>query len=364
MNKYIKLTLLLTLMLPLTSCFNDEVYNDKNTFEIKDVLDRTVRIKNNPSSFVCLGPGALRQYCYIGDTSKLVGIENCEITSDIATKPYLSSIENYTSLPIIGEGGGKDLTNKEALLKVNPDVVFTSYISDKSKLDKLASQTKLPIVAIGYNSNGLFANDIYESLKLIGKITNRVTRANDVVNYFEKSKKELIDLTRVNKTDKTGYVGCVNHRGFHGIDYTTGDFPVFDILGIKNVINEKGITSFAQIEKEALISLQPDVILIDAGGLDILKADMEKHSEFYTNLEAFKNDEVYLELPTVFYSCNFDVALANAYYIGSIFYKDQFKDFSIENKFNEITEFLLGVKTFDIMTKYFKCNYGKLSQNN
>ena len=87
---------------------------------------------------------------------------------------------------------------------------------------------------------------------------------------------------------------------------------------------------------------------------------MAKREAYYNSLNAFKNKEVYIELPTVFYSCNFDVALANAYYIGSVFYKEEFKDFNIKTKFNEIMNFLLGVDVYDDMVNYVGCEYGKL----
>lgn len=362
--KLSKLLILGATCLSLVACGPSNDGNDKqDTRTIVDAIGRKVEIKAKPESYVCLGPGCLRQYAYVADTSKLVGIEKNEQTAPRNTKPYMYRIDNYMELPVIGQGGpNKSSINKEALVQANPDIIFTSYNSDKAYLDDLAKQTGLAVVAVGYNSNGLFAQDIYDSLKLIGNITGFETRANEVVEYFSNSKKELMEKAAVNPTDKRAYVGCVNHRGSFGIESTTGDFPIFDVLGIKNVINEKGITDFKQIDKEVLIDLQPDFMIMDAGGLSILKEDMATHPDYYKSLNAFKNDEVYIELPFVFYSNNFDIALADAYYIASVVYPEQFKDFNIKDKFNEITEFLVGKGVYNEVSSHFG-EYGKLDVN-
>ena len=355
-----KLLLLIFPSFLLSGCgTNSEQKED--TFIIKDMLDRDVEIVKNPTSFACIGPGCLRQFSYVADPSTLVGIENCETTeSSTATKPYLNRIPNISELPIIGQGGPKDTTDKEKLISLKPDVLFTSYIQDKSAIEQIQKQTRIPVVAVGYNSNGLFAKDIYKSIKLIGEITGNKERADEVVNYFETSKTELVSKSSKNPTTKTAYVGAVNHRGSFGIESTTGDFPIFDVLNIKNVVNDKGVTTFAKIEKESLISMQPDVMIIDVGGLSHVLEDMKEHPTFYSNLEAFKNHEVYTELPFVFYSNNFDVALANAYFIAKTFYPEEFKDLDIVAKFKEIENTLLGVDVYDKMVDYFKCGYGKL----
>ena len=361
MKKIAICTTLLLSVFSLASCANNSEQKEETRI-VKDMLNREVEIVNEPSKFVCIGPGCLRQYCYVADVTKLVGIENCEQTdSSLDVKPYLNKIPNYKELPIIGEGGSKDKTNDEQILKVNPDIIFTSYVSDPNAIELLQKRTGIPVVAVGYNSNGLFAEDIYNSLKLIGDITNNVSRAEAVVNYFENSKNELSTIANKNPSKERAYVGAVNHRGSFGIESTTGDFPIFDVLKIKNIVHEENITNFAKIDKEALLRLQPDKIIIDAGGLSKLQEDMKVHPSYYAEFNAFKNKEVYVELPFVFYSNNFDVALANAYFVGSVFYPNEFKNFDIKTKFNEIEDFLLGVDVYDKITTHYHCDYGKLN---
>ena len=52
---------------------------------------------------------------------------------------------------------------------------------------------------------------------------------------------------------------------------------------------------------------------------------------------------------------NVEIALADAYYAGTVVYPDKFKDINIEQKTDEIFEFLLGEKLY---SKYVAAGQG------
>ena len=72
--------------------------------------------------------------------------------------------------------------------------------------------------------------------------------------------------------------------------------------------------------------------------------DYGKNKAYYQELKAFKEGNVYMHLPYNYYYTNIDVALADAYYMGSIIYPKAFDGVDAKEKFNEITKFLLGAK--------------------
>ena len=71
-------------------------------------------------------------------------------------------------------------------------------------------------------------------------------------------------------------------------------------------------------------------------------------------INAVKNGKVYLQMPYNYYSTNIDVALADAYFIGTVLYPEKFSDIVIEEKFDEITEKMLGAAVYaEFIEAYF-----------
>mgnify|MGYP001084199949 CR=1 FL=1 len=97
------------------------------------------------------------------------------------------------------------------------------------------------------------------------------------------------------------------------------------------------------IDLEQLLEWNPEIIIIDGNGYNILINHYATNSHFYSHLDAFKNHQVFMQMPFNFYSTNFEIALANAYFIGKSVYPEAFSDVNIEEKTNDISMFLLGV---------------------
>jgi iron complex transport system substrate-binding protein len=100
------------------------------------------------------------------------------------------------------------------------------------------------------------------------------------------------------------------------------------------------------LDKEKLLDMNPEIIFIDAGGLANVKEDYKTNPQFYQGLGAFKSGKLYLQMPYNYYSTNIDIALCDAYYIGSIVYPDKFSDVNIVNKSNEIFKKMLGKEIY------------------
>ncbi len=337
-------------------------------FTVTDALGRTVTIPDDPEMFVAIGPGCLRLYCYVGDTNKLVGIEHIEITwADYAGRPYMLANQNLLQLPVIGEGGPNATPDSEKLVAVDPDVIFTMYNWDASQVNELQEKTKIPVVALSYGESDVFDEAVYHSLELIGKITDRQDRAQEVINYFKAIQVDLANRTKDIPDNEKPTVNLValNMYATKGIQSTTANYSLFNAVNARNIIDEdsekSGITGYAYIDKEYLLDLNPDIIILDAAGLSLVQADYEKFPEYYNGLSAFKNGNIYVQLPYNNYYTNIEIALANAYYIGSVLYPDRFADINVGDKFNQITTELLGASLYtDVAGAYFG-GYQKIS---
>jgi hypothetical protein len=84
------------------------------------------------------------------------------------------------------------------------------------------------------------------------------------------------------------------------------------------------------------LTLDPDIIFIDAAGLPLVADDVARNSGFYKGLKAFSRRRVYILHPFNWYTTNIDTALADAYAMGKILYGKQFEDIYPERKADEI----------------------------
>ncbi|MFD3156987.1 iron ABC transporter substrate-binding protein [Haloimpatiens sp. FM7330] len=327
--------------------------NDKK-ITLTDMVGRKVSIEGKVKKVIAIGPGALRLYCYVGNTDKIVGIEQLE-RNNPKGRPYILANPSLIKLPVIGQGGPNSLPDGEKILSVKPDVIFTMYAMDKATVDSLQSKTGIPVVALSYGKVSAFDPAVYKSIKLIGKAIGEDKRAEEVVEYMKNCKKDLDDRTKnIPKNQKPSiYAGALAMKGMHGIESTQGNYSLFNAVNAKNVVDETGKTGSIMIDKEKLLQWNPDKIFIDLGGLEMVKQDYRKNPKFYKALSAFKNNEVYAQLPYNFYHTNIDTAMCDAYYIGKVICPDKFKDINIEEKSNEIYKFLLGKEVYSQMSKDF-----------
>lgn len=323
-------------------------------YEVVDMAGRTVTIPADADSFACIGPGCLRLYCYVADEANLAGVEEVEVSWGDDGRTYRMAMENIDSYTIIGPGGPGNVPDTEMLFSAAPDVIFTCYGMEPAEIDELQEKIMIPVVKLSYGEASLFSEEVNESLRLIGTITGNSNRAEEVIAYFDEAKADLQGRTSGVTEKPSAYLGCQSNRGSHGIESTTGDYPMFDVLNAENVVATAGIHEYVMLDKEQLLDMNPDVIVIDAGGLSILQEDYAANPDFYNSLTAVKNGQMYLQMPFNYYDTNIDIALADAYYIGTVLFPEQFADIDPAEKFNEITMELLGIEAYDrIASSYY-----------
>jgi len=320
---------------------------------VTDLVGREVKVKIPAQRIVAVGPGSLRLVAYANGTDRVVGIENME-KKDQTGRPYLFAYPELTSLPTIGQGGIDSVLDEEALLSVKPDVIFASYLVDKAKADNLQAKTGIPIVVLSYGPLATFnEEDIYRSLDLVGRVIGTQQRTEDVISYVKKNKADLTERTQgiLDSAKPKVYVGALGVKGTQGIESTQAKYPPFVYIGARNVVDETGKTGSLMIEREKLVSWDPDILFIDEGGYSKVLADAQKNPTFYQSLSAVKNGQVYGQIPYNFYTTNIDTALADAYYAGKVIFPEKFQDIDPVKKSEEIYSFFLGKPVYEQMVK-------------
>lgn len=321
---------------------------------ITDMLGRNITLDSVAKRVVAIGPGALRLYCYLGSVDRLVGIEQIEKKYPKG-RPYAIANPSFKDLEVIGPGGPNNAPDAEKLLSVKPDVIFTMYSYDKHTVENLQSKTGIPVIALSYGKVNTFDPSVYKSLEIIGKVVGEENRASEVIDFMKKCKTDLDNRTKdISDSEKpSAYVGAISYKGAHGIESTFSNYSLFNSVNAKNVVDEIRIMGNIMIDKEKLIQWNPDKIFIDLGGLQLVKEDYNKNPKFYNTLTAFKNGEIYSQLPFNFYNTNIDTSIVDAYFIGKVLYPDKFHDIEVDKKADEIYKFLLGKEMYSQMANDF-----------
>lgn len=320
---------------------------------VTDLVGREVNLKTPAQRIVAVGPGSLRLVAYAKGCDRVVGIEDME--KKVPTgRPYMFAYPELKSLPTIGQGGIDTVPDEEALLSVKPDVIFIAYLVDKAKADNLQKKTGIPVVVLSYGPLATFKEEeIYQSLKLVGKVLGTQQRTEEVINYINNSHADLRERTKgIAEADKPRvYVGGLGVKGTQGIESTQAKYPPFENIGARNVVDETGKSGSLMIEREKLVNWDPDILFIDEGGYSKVLADAQKNPTFYQSLRAVKNGQVYGQIPYNFYTTNIDTALADAYYAGKVIFPEKFQDIDPLKKSEEIYTFLLGKPVYEQMAK-------------
>lgn len=346
------LPMLLILMLSITGCSqtsNEKEKDEAKTKKVTDVLGREVEIPSESDSIIALGAGALRMVSYMQGTDKVVGVENLEGEVSIA-RPYSYVYPELAKLPVVGEGGSNGSTAyQEEIIKAKPDVIIAAY--DKDMAQDLTEKTGVPVVTVSYN--GIFDKNMDKSVELIGEVIGKQDRAKELITYMDELEKDLDDRTKDidDKNKPTVYTGAVSFRGEHGFEGTYGKYPPFEAINAKNVVDETKKEGALLVDLEKVSTWDPDIIFLNPQNMKLVNKDYKKNPDFYNSLSAAKNKKVYSQPSYNWYTTNVEIAIADAYYAGSIIYPEQFKDVNVKEKADEIYQKFLGKKLYSDFEK-------------
>lgn len=355
--------ILLMIIVTLSSLFAfsacDKDKGSANGKTVTDLLGREVTVPEKINRVVCIGAGSLRLYTYVGDLSKLVGVEDVDkdgtgVGATLSIRPYkMVNKDLFNSLPSCGMGGPQGSADAEKILALNPDIVFSLYTSDKAAMDDLQQKIGKPVVVLSYGKTEAFDANVKKSIALLGDILNRKERANELLSFISDTETYLSSIGEgIDKDNKaTVYLGCQSNYGTHGIESSSANYSIFDVSKIRNVLDENGYKGYQKsLDLEKLVKMNPQRIILDAGGLYILKTQLKEKPDFFNNLSAFKNGEIYLQMPYNAYYTNLETAYADAYFDAWVQYHDiapEKLNFDYVEKAREIYTLFLGKDCYD-----------------
>ena len=366
-KKLFAVLLAIVMALSLCACnVQDAGGTDAEEITVTDMIGREVAV--TPGSYkrvVCVGAGALRMYCYIGDVQLLCGVEDIDNTTlaerpqmfDSVARPYVLAYGDvFSSLPSCGVGGPMAQTAEaEKILSCDPDIVISEF-EDVDKANALQEQLGVPVITLKAGSKGVFDEVFSGSMTLLGKIFGAEEKA-AALNKFVAEEKAAIEakIAGIADADKPSvYICGLGNWGTTNHLMTAETYVSFEVAGVKNVLSGLGIEGVGAIEAEKFVALgeQMDIIIMDAAAVKNIKPLYAEDKTMFDTCKAWQNGEVYLEMAYNAYYTNFEIALINTWFIAKTVYPEAFADVDLTAKTNEVTKAFLGE---ELAAEIFAC---------
>ena len=368
-KKLFALILALLMLLSVCACGVPENSGNESAeaVTVTDMIGREVEVI--PGSYehvVCIGAGALRMYCYIGDVDLLCGVEDIDNASlserpkmfDAVARPYVLAYgDKFAELPTCGVGGPNAQTAEaEKILACNPDIVISEY-EDVEKADALQEQLGVPVITLKTGPNGVFDEAFKGSMTLLGNIFNP-DRAKQLIEFINGQVGEISRRTAdIADADRPGvYICGLGNWGTTNHLMTSQSYKPFEVANVKNTVTELGGPGVQPIEAEKFTALggDMDIMFIDAAAVKNIAPLYAEDSTIFDCCKAWQNGEVYLQMAYNAYYTNYEISLINAWFIAKTVYPDLFADIDITEKTNEITSAFLG-GDFELAEAIFAC---------
>ncbi|MCI5211306.1 MAG: iron ABC transporter substrate-binding protein [Candidatus Electrothrix sp. ATG2] len=323
---------------------------------LTDMNGRTVTVPDTIRTVVPLG-GALRFLVYMQSLDLVKGMERVEQKRIVAGRLYgLATVDLAPKLPIIGEGGaGGRLPNFEKIIEVWPDVIIAMGL-DNSQVDNIQQKTGIPVYALNYGEPGILdVQSVRTALTHLGKLLGRSKRSTQLIAKIDQLQADLAQRTAGIAEDeqRAAYVGAISYRGAQAITSTEASYAPLAWAGGKNVAAAINTPGHIFIDPEQILTWNPEVIFLDAGGLEIVQQDYQKKTGFYEQLQAVRKRQLYLLMPYNLYHTNIEIAYADAYFIGKILYPDRFQDIDPPSQADEIFQAFIGMKGYNALKKEY-----------
>ena len=327
-----KVIIVLLFLLLLTSC---NTINNRNNDYIKvtDQIGNVVNVKTNPerivsgyyiSSSICLA---------LGLKDKIVGIESDYTKRPIYKKTMGSLIDNVVD---VGTAKAFDL---EACLNCNPDLVI---LPKKAKdYAQTLNEMDIPTIVVYPESTAL----LKEAIELIGKATNKVDEANQLLNYYQEKIVLLNELVEQIDVKKTVYMPNPNEylRVAAGEMYQNS---LIESTGLINAFKNLKEDTWMEVSYEQILSANPDVIIVPTN------ANANASPTYITELlndpllkdiNAIKNDEIYI-MPSGFEAWDSPVpsGILGQFWIINAIYPDIYSNDELKTLINDFYQRFYG----------------------
>lgn len=314
---------------------------------VTDLQGRTIEIPAVVETVAALGSSS-RMLTYAGCADKIIGCTDLEKEGNYGMPYAYVNKDHFATCASVASGGSGDTVYDEQLVVLDADLIFY-FGADKDTLDTLQSKMGVPVVGL-YASN-FYDEDFFQTLRLIGEIMGTEEHVETVVSSIQSWIADLNNRTKdIPEEDKpTVYTGALGFRGPHGLEGTSAKFPPFLAVNAKNVVDETGESGTMLIDLEKVTEWDPEYIFLNPDSMYLVNEDYAVNATFYDNLRAVKEGKIYTMVSYNYNWSNQELAIIDAYYVGTVIYPEQFSDVDFAAKADEIFNVMLGCSYLSVL---------------
>ena len=89
-----------------------------------------------------------------------------------------------------------------------------------------------------------------------------------------------------------------------------------------------------------------EIIFFDANSMGLVNDDYAENPDYFNQLKAVKNGELYQWPNSTWHWTNVEIPLVSSYYVGKMLHPEEFSDVDFEKKASEIFDKFLGRPDF------------------
>jgi iron complex transport system substrate-binding protein len=205
----------------------------------------TLELDAPPQRIVSLSPAATEIIYAIGAEASLVAVDN--------QADYPEAAANFPTKVDAFE------PSVEAIAALNPDLVFVATDIDGivARLDEL----NIPVLYSDIDTDVQSVDDVFEQVRLLGRVTGRSEQAEAVVADME----TRIAAIEEKLQEIEGNGPSVYHEldsTFYSVAEQSFIGDVYALLRADNIAGDGGGSPYPQLSQEAIIAADPDVIIL------------------------------------------------------------------------------------------------------
>ena len=222
-----------------------------------------------------------------------------------------------------------------------------SEYEDVEKEDALQEQLGVPVITLKAGPGGVFDENFYGTMKMLGVVFQNEEKADALIEYIKAERAEIerrtVDIPEDEKPSVyicgLGNWGTTNHL------MTAQNYIAFTVANVKNVITDLEAPGIQPIEEEKFVALGENmgIMIIDAAAVKNIKPLYSENPAMFDTCKAWQDGEVYLEMAYNAYCTNYEIALANTWFIAKTVYPELFEDIDMTEKTDEITQAFFGM---------------------
>jgi len=343
-----------------------------------DAVGREVVAPENlDNGIVAIGSiGPLRILSMFESASKVIECDKGDVTDKKNGRGY-SYAWPYDQLTSYHDDNKLESATVDKIAQLKPSLVIVGnnvYSNYKDNVDILAKACTVVVLhnqtmATMWDDNNKLEATLKFNIELVGNMVNEAKRAKEVISGIEGIMDDIRSLK--GQSDVNVYVAGVTISGSNTLNTTFPTYLPFKLIGANNAYKGGSTDSRVTINVEDLANkavVDVDMIVIDPSSSDKVKEiDSQNFLKYFYGLnnddDPLNDVAMFVTVPIVWDSINYDCALASAYYIEYLLFGTLTQNQVVE-KIENIFKVFYGSHGTDVYSKMITFFEGKSADNN